>query len=91
MAARCLAADVESIPHLSGRDIRVLDYSPGVVDTDMQAQIRATSQDAFPARDKFTSLHASQALVDPKDPACELADLLEDPKLEAYSARRFGG
>lgn len=89
MAGRCLSEDLASMPHLQDRDVRVLDYAPGVVATAMQETIRATDAEAFPAVERFVELHTSRALVDPIDPATELADLLESPCLERYSQRRF--
>lgn len=90
MAARCVAEDVQSMPHLQGRDVRVLDYAPGVVATEMQAALRASESSSFPARERFVELHETGKLVAPEGPATELADLLEDPALPAYSATRFG-
>lgn len=90
MAARCLARDAEQMPHLAGRDLRVLDYAPGVVATEMQSTIRGVDESHFPNRARFVELHASGALVAPSGPATELADLLESADLPPYSARRFG-
>lgn len=90
MAARCMAEDVKSMPHFEGRDVRILDYAPGVVATQMQEALRATGASRFPARERFVELHESGQLVEPEGPAGELADLLEDPQLPPYSATRFG-
>lgn len=90
MAARCLAQDAEQMPHLAGRDLRILDYAPGVVATEMQSTIRAVDESHFPNRARFVELHESGALAAPEDPGTELADLLESADLPLYSTRRFG-
>jgi NAD(P)-dependent dehydrogenase (short-subunit alcohol dehydrogenase family) len=56
---------------------RVLAVAPGTVDTDMQARMRATSEDDFPDRDKFVDLHRDGKLSDPKDVARRIWSLLE--------------
>lgn len=40
--------------------------APGVIDTAMQEQIRATSSDDFPGVERFQRLHAEGDLVDPE-------------------------
>jgi len=45
--------------------VQVLSVAPGTVDTDMQAQLRGTSAEAFPNRQKFVELHATAKLADP--------------------------
>jgi NAD(P)-dependent dehydrogenase (short-subunit alcohol dehydrogenase family) len=42
----------------------VLAVAPGTVDTEMQAQLRATSTEDFPSRQKFLDLHANGKLAD---------------------------
>lgn len=45
------------------RTARIVSLAPGVVDTDMQVQLRSAEPDGFPSRDKFERLHASGQLV----------------------------
>lgn len=45
--------------------LRALAVAPGVVDTDMQAAIRATSADRFPPVQRFLDLHAAGAFNSP--------------------------
>lgn len=59
--------------------LRALSVAPGVVDTGMQAQIRATSIDSFPSRPRFDAMYAAGELRDPAAVAIELADLVEEP------------
>ena len=44
--------------------VQVLAVGPGTVDTEMQAQLRATSAEDFPSRQKFLDLHAAGKLAD---------------------------
>lgn len=44
---------------------RVVAIAPGVVDTAMQDEIRATDENDFPTVDRFRSLHAEGRLADP--------------------------
>jgi NAD(P)-dependent dehydrogenase (short-subunit alcohol dehydrogenase family) len=45
------------------RAARIVSLAPGVVDTDMQVQLRSAEPDGFPSRDKFEQLHTSGQLV----------------------------
>jgi benzil reductase ((S)-benzoin forming) len=46
--------------------LRIVSLAPGVIDTDMQAQIRATDVEHFPLRDQFQALKANGALASPE-------------------------
>lgn len=48
---------------------RIVALYPGVVDTDMQADIRASSEDDFPNRARFDALKRDGALTSPADAA----------------------
>jgi benzil reductase ((S)-benzoin forming) len=52
--------------------LRIVSLAPGVIDTDMQAQIRATDVEHFPLRDQFQALKANGALASPADCAQRL-------------------
>ena len=43
--------------------VRAVALAPGVIDTDMQADIRQTSPDLFPNRERFIDLHQNQQLA----------------------------
>jgi benzil reductase ((S)-benzoin forming) len=47
--------------------VRVVAVRPGVVATDMQAEIRASESSAFPNAERFRQLHANGFLADPAD------------------------
>jgi benzil reductase ((S)-benzoin forming) len=57
--------------------VQVLAVAPGVVETDMQRQIRETKPEDFPKRDKFVQLHESGQLSDPDQAARQLWALLQ--------------
>lgn len=70
--ARAVAADATP-------GLRICSLAPGVIDTDMQASIRATSIAAFPLRPRFDALKAQGQLASPADCAERLvAHLLDD-------------
>lgn len=57
--------------------LRVVALAPGVVDTDMQATIRATSADRFPAVERFQSLKADDSFNSPAWVADRILELVE--------------
>jgi benzil reductase ((S)-benzoin forming) len=57
--------------------VQVVALAPGVVETDMQQQIRDTRQEDFPKRDKFIELYESGQLSDPGEVAGQMWALLE--------------
>ena len=56
--------------------LRAFAIAPGVVDTEMQALIRATSVDDFPSQPRFVERFEAGALRDPAIVGAELADLV---------------
>lgn len=52
--------------------LRIESLAPGIIDTDMQAQVRATPITTFPLRPKFDQLKASGALSRPADAAAAI-------------------
>ncbi|WP_459614308.1 SDR family oxidoreductase [Bordetella sp. 2513F-2] len=57
--------------------VRVASLAPGIVDTDMQAAIRASSPDDFPALPKFQDFKASGMLSAPADVAARILAYLD--------------
>jgi benzil reductase ((S)-benzoin forming) len=90
MAGEVLAVEVREVERLEGRDLRVVDYAPGVVDTAMQKQARSAEPAAFPRVQRFIELHESGKLLAPEVPAAEIVALLDDANLPAFSLRRCG-
>lgn len=58
--------------------LRICALAPGVVDTGMQAEIRATSRERFPLRDRFAQMQASGGLIAPAECAMHVVDFLLD-------------
>ncbi len=55
---------------------RVISVSPGAIDTDMQAQLRACADDLFPEAHRFRELDALGLLAKPEDVARTIWSLL---------------
>ena len=60
--ARCVA--LEKAP-----GVRISSIAPGVIDTNMQDEIRASALDDFPDRPRFDAMHRDGVLQRPKDVA----------------------
>lgn len=59
-----------------GRDARVLSVAPGIVETAMQQEIRATPPEHFPEVERFVALHEAGALRKAKEVAQQLWEFL---------------
>jgi hypothetical protein len=59
-----------------GVDVQICSLAPGVIDTSMQAEIRATPEERFPMRQRFVELKETGTLVDPDECAEQLVDYL---------------
>jgi NAD(P)-dependent dehydrogenase (short-subunit alcohol dehydrogenase family) len=90
MAGQVMSVEADEVPALRGRDVAVVSYAPGVIDTPMQSEVRASPRDQFPRLQKFLDLQASGALVDPGLPAAEICRLLERDDLPRFSETRYG-
>ena len=53
--ARCVALDASA-------NLSIVSLAPGVIDTDMQAEIRASTDARFPDRPRFVAMHRDHAL-----------------------------
>lgn len=60
--------------------LRVCSLAPGVIDTGMQAQIRATPLSQFPLRERFEAMKREGQLARPEDCARRLVDFLCDER-----------
>lgn len=67
--ARAVALDAST-------NLLVCSLAPGVIDTAMQAEIRAASLDQFPLRERFDELKRAGELTDPADCAARLVAFL---------------
>lgn len=69
---RCIAAEQEQQAH----PFRLLNISPGVIDTDMQAAIRSASKEDFPQIDRFLELKRSGSLRSPAEVASLIGSIV---------------
>jgi benzil reductase ((S)-benzoin forming) len=74
---------------VTARDLAVVSYEPGMVDTAMQAENRAASPEHLPDAAVFVALHAEGRLVAPEGPAAAIAGLLDRDDLPPFSEMRF--
>jgi len=72
---RCVALDEAGQPN----GARVCALAPGVIDTDMQVQLRGADAQAFPDRSNFQQLQSNGALSSPQDAARRVLAWLERP------------
>ena len=61
-----------------GSGTRIFSLSPGVVDTEMQAQIRAADPGQFSSVQRFKDYHQKRELQDPKEVARKIKHLLDN-------------
>ena len=66
--ARAVALDQAELPN----GARVVSLAPGVIDTDMQVQLRAAAADGFPEQPTFVRLKESGQLASPDDAAARV-------------------
>lgn len=85
------AFEAEMAAALSPQDAVLVSYSPGTVDTAMQAQIRGHDAKDFPPVDRFIGLHEKGELAQPDHPARDIVALLEEQGLPVYSDRERSG
>jgi benzil reductase ((S)-benzoin forming) len=57
-------------------NVRICSLAPGVIDTDMQAEIRATPLEQFPLRERFEGLKRDRQLSNPTDCARQVVEYL---------------
>jgi len=91
MTGMVLAAELELPRQGDRRDIRILSYEPGTVDTPMQMHARTRSRETLPSVDLFVGFAARGALVSPTEPASEIAEFLEGGAGDAFEERRLQG
>ncbi|RYF39997.1 MAG: SDR family NAD(P)-dependent oxidoreductase [Cytophagaceae bacterium] len=80
MASRVLAEEMEA----AGSDVRVISYSPGPIDTPMQAEIRKKKPEDFPQVERFIKLFNDGALVPVRDAALGMITQIDRSDLPYY-------
>ncbi|GGH54242.1 short-chain dehydrogenase/reductase [Comamonas phosphati] len=73
--SRCVALEEAARPH----GARICSLAPGVIDTDMQVQLRSADQGDFPDVGNFARLKASGQLTSPEEAAARVLAWLERP------------
>lgn len=71
--SRCVALEEATLPH----GARIVSLAPGVIDTDMQSDLRAGDKNQFPERDNFVNLKQSGALSTPEQAAARVLAYLD--------------
>ena len=82
MWSRCLALEQQD------NNISSISVAPGIVDTDMQGEIRAVSKDDFPDVENFIGYHQDGDLTRPDAVAGKLCPLITGHSME-QSGQRF--
>ena len=72
---RCLALDEAPLAH----GAKVCSLAPGVIDTDMQVQLRAGDPAGFPDRQRFVELQKQGQLTPPDEAARRILAWLQRP------------
>jgi len=71
--SRCVALEQEQAPN----GARVVSIYPGVIDTDMQSDLRASDSQLFPARSRYVELKTAERLTSPDEAATRLLRYLD--------------
>ena len=74
---------LESETREGGILVRTLNYAPGALDTDMQAEIRGRMPSSSPLAEVFTEMHATGKLLAPSTSAQKLVGLLAEGSFES--------
>lgn len=90
MAGMVLASELDGDPAQAGRNLSILSYEPGTVDTPMQAHARAQSAAVLPSIALFAGFAAQHMLIPPEAPAREMVAFLDSDSAPRFSERRFG-
>ena len=78
MLHRCVAEEAKQ----AGQNVRVLNYAPGPLDTEMQSEIRNDMPDV-PLKDEFAGMHSEGKLLTADQSAHILGQLLEEDTYES--------
>lgn len=87
-----LASEIDGgrSPDGTRRDVTILSYAPGPVDTPMQAQARTASTKIFPLSETFTRWAAEGRLLPPETPAGDIISYLEGDGYPSFAECRSG-
>lgn len=85
MASEVLAIEMEA----ARRDVRVISYSPGPLDTPMQHELRKKKPEDFPQVERFIKLFEEGKLVAPKAAARDMMMQIDRSDLPYYLDHRL--
>jgi benzil reductase ((S)-benzoin forming) len=85
MQAQVMHAEAITQKHAT----RIYAFAPGVLQTNMQAEIRGADSEHFSRKQKFIDLYAKGALVEPLMAAKDILKLVEHPQLYKECIYRF--
>jgi len=90
MAGLVLAAEVQEAESRGDghRDIAILSFEPGTVDTPMQENARTSSRETLPSVDLFKRFAVEGRLIPPSAPANDIVAFLESEGEPVFSERR---
>ena len=71
--------------HHPGQPVRIFSVAPGVVDTGMQAQIRAVPKRDFPGKERFIKMKTEGMLSPPEKAARSILKILNQPGSYAHT------
>ena len=74
--SRAAALDEAHRLTTQGVGAKIVSLAPGVIDTDMQAQLRHSKAAGFPDQGRFLDLHAAGQLATPHDAAAKVLKYL---------------
>lgn len=86
MAGMVLAAELDLRPP---RDVSILSYEPGIVETPMQTAVRSTSADTVPIVGMFQQFKAEGQLLPARLPAAEIVKYVEGNNHSRFSEKRI--
>ena len=89
IAGQTLAAELAT-EDVAPRDVALLSYEPGLVETNMQKTARATDPKDFPGHATFKSFRDDGMLVEPEDTVVEMVRFLGIDPDEHFTETRYG-
>jgi benzil reductase ((S)-benzoin forming) len=89
MAGMVLATELDLKAESDPRDVSILSYEPGLVDTPMQTTVRTSSVEVLPVVQVFVNWAADGVLVAPEQPVKRIADYLGSDGHPRWMELRF--
>lgn len=91
MAGMILGSELDAeAPGGAAKDVSILSFEPGIVDTPMQTEARTSPKEVLPSVAFFQQAAAEQRLVPPSAPAADIVSYLESDGHPRFSEQRHG-